>query len=209
MYRFDKQNMLVVLSRLPPQALVAFAASCASRLAPGYKVSQEYLKEGDPKIVERALDELWLFATRGETADWELVSDHLVELIPDEEAGSTFAHGVIDDALASAAYAARAALGAAPLDALLSAKRAYETVDRFAGLTINATDFTDAVEALILENAVVQDELGRQMRDLGNLDVTSARDLQRVVEDLRQRSSQVSTLPLDDVRRHAIMATAK
>ena len=195
--------MLLALSRLPPRALVAFAASCASRLSPGYAVAQQHLREGDPQIVERALERLWLFAVEGRAADWEAMSAELVELIPDEDVGPTFAHGVIDDALASAAYAARSALSADPRDAVSSARRAYDTVDRFAGLTMNATEFTDAVEATILGNPVVQDELGRQTQDLDALEGATAHDLNRVIEDLRQRSSGAPALPLDDVRMQA------
>jgi uncharacterized protein YjaG (DUF416 family) len=209
MYHFDEQEKLATLSRLPPQARVAFATSCASRLAMGYEISQELLKEGDPKILERALEKLWLFAVSGTTADWPTIADQLAELIPDADIGSSFAHAVVDDALAATAYAARTASSGAPQEAAWSARRAYETTDRFAGLSINATEYTDAVEAQILENDVVQQELARQAHDLTELQAVSPANLGGVIETLRHRSSQESTLPLEEVRRQAIMAAAR
>jgi hypothetical protein len=208
MYHFDEQILLATLSKLPHQALVAFAASCASRLAPGYEIAQGYLKEGDPKLIAHALDRLWRFATEGKADEWEAVSEQLIGSIPDEEEGPTLAHGVIDDSLAAAAYAARAALGAKPTDALFSAKRVYEAVDRFAGLKIHASEYTRAVEAQIIESPIVQDELARQAKDVADLSESSFETLGQTIETIRQRSSHVSALPLDEVLQQAMMATS-
>jgi hypothetical protein len=197
MHRFDEAHLVATLRGLPASAVVAFAASCATRLAEPYRIAQEYLCEGDAHIVHRSLDQLWLFAREGRDADWNAISEQLVALIPDEDDGSTFTHGIIDDALAATAYAARYALDQNVENAAFSARRVYETVDRFAGLALRVTGFDQTVETLLLESAVVQNELARQENDLRDLCATPADKMVQFIYNLRRRNLGVRALPLD------------
>lgn len=201
MLNFDKKGIVTVLQEMPASACSAFAAACAARLTSVYRIVQSSLGQGDPDILDTSLDRVWSFCMNGTAADWNALADALVGLIPDEEEGASFLHSVIDDALAAGAYAIRSVASSGPEQAAWAAQRVYDAVDRFAGQTLDAAEFTELVESALLESAVVQQELRRQQHDLTLLKSSSPADLVRTIATLRARTSNTSALPIEDVER--------
>lgn len=196
---FDEPALVLRLSRLSARGLVAFASGCAARLAPAYEVLQRALRGPAPDLVAKSLEHLWNFASHGTQSDWASMADRLIDLIPDEDSGPSFAHAVIDDALAATAYAARAAREHHPQDAAWSARRLYDAVDRFAMRRLGATSLTVAIEAQLLRNEFVQAELKRQARDLLILESATSDTVAAAIDEVRSAAAAVSALPLDYV----------
>ncbi len=199
MYRFNEDHTLSALTNLPISGLVALAASCSSRFSVAYNASQRILGIEDAHIFDDALKALWKFAETGEEADWASIYEQLISLIVDEDEGGTILHGIVDDALASAAYAIRAAMSGDPRAAIVSARRAYETVDRWASFLADDNVFNKHTENEIVNSPIVQAELARQHHDLSDLEAASPEELGKTIDLLRKRSMKTSIIPTEYV----------
>ncbi|HSV01893.1 MAG TPA: DUF416 family protein [Phenylobacterium sp.] len=198
--------MKAQLAAVSQKASVVFAACCASRLLAPYETCQEEIAPLGGNLLRPAIDRLWNFVEVGEQAEWKALAIQLVAAIPDEDINLTFGHCVIDDALAATAYAIQAASGLGVQNAVYSGRRLYETVDRFAGLSFNITEFTDVVERNVLSHPVVQMELERQCIDVDVLVRSTDEMLPDLARELHERSTAASALPVDDLRRLAQFA---
>jgi len=136
----------------------------------GFQDARRGLHLPDFLGLETALSDLWSFALGGPGRDWVALSEQLIAEIPHEDKMDTAAHAVIDNALAAAAYAVSTAISFEARQAAFCARRAYEAMDGHAHEALDFTIYTPEIEQALLKHPIVQQELGRQARDLGELE---------------------------------------
>lgn len=185
--KYDEADLLRALSRLPMPALAAFVACCANRL-----VRAAAARGANVKLAVSAIENLRDFACEGTVGEAEAIEQQLLSLMPDEDEEPAFDASLLADAFAAAVYGIRCTTSSDAMNAVWSARRAYEAVDRYAGLRQNETAFTEGVETAILAHPFVQAELARQRRDLHELD-HQHRD-KKSVAALIERSGEESLL---------------
>ena len=170
MATFDETALARRLEGLPHLARVAFATACAARMRIPYRQALGQFSVDRPDVLDDALSHLWAYSLSGAQVDWTAWSESLIEQIPPEDDMANSACQVMDDALAAAAYAARTARGGDPAEAAYSARRLYDAVDAYAQRSLAFTEFTPEIERALSDHPVVQQELGRQARDLAELE---------------------------------------
>lgn len=189
MSAFDESELVLRLGRLPGFARVAFAAACASRMVEPYRQALIEAGVDGPDLLASALSELWQFMFGDlSVTDWMPVADRLVEQIPDEDRMTIPACRVLDDALASTAYAARAAARFDPQEAAWSGRRVYEAAEAFVQRSLDFTSYSPEVERALLNHPIVQRELARQVRDLTELESADFNRHREVFAALRSRA---------------------
>src|SRR5262249_46843461 len=147
-----------------PERRVAFAATCAERLAPTYATYSARTGRGDPAKLESLLDRLWadLAGDHMTEGDVQASIDASMELLPQEEDGPwVFEAGPAEDAAAALAYALQCRQNGESKKAALAARHMYDTLDEF---IINR--YHQSVgEGYVRTYAVVQAELARVLAD--------------------------------------------
>jgi uncharacterized protein YjaG (DUF416 family) len=192
MLEFDESKLVTMLKRLPAPLRVAFAAACAERQIPAYRIFSSQTGQGDPDALQRTLDDLWAepSTTRGEP-ELERQVKEVLGVIPQEEGfvGPWTQQATnAQNAGMSLVYALRARLNGEAQEAAWSALVAYEALDNF---VINHEDIDTnepAGEHKVLSHQLVQAELARQQRDLEDLLAADGRDLKGVFSRLRERA---------------------
>jgi hypothetical protein len=139
------------------------------------------------------LPELWGFALSGVSGDWAAWAKLIMQHIPADEDAAATGHYVFSDTLVAASYALDTAVRFAPQDAAWTASLAHDTTDAFAQEGLGFGVYTSAIEQLLRSNAVVQEELVRQERDLAELEATPC---DNAIDAVRLRVLGESTLPI-------------
>lgn len=161
---YDETDLAMRLSALSAPARTAFAGACSCRIA-----TAAALRGSDMHLAFQAIDLIRDFSAGRPIAKLDELEAELIASIEGEDDAPGFDASIVEDALAAASYALRCAADGDPMNAAWAARRAYEAVDRYAGLRQNETAFTDQVEAAILSHPLVQSELQRQRRDVDDL----------------------------------------
>lgn len=161
---YDETELAMRLSALSAPARTAFAGACSCRIA-----TAAASRGADMHLVFHAIDQIRDFAAGRPICKPDELEAELIASIHGEDEAPGFDASIIEDALAAAAYGLRCTANGDPMNAVWAARRAYEAVDRYAGLRQNETAFTDEVEAAILSHPLVQSELQRQRRDVDDL----------------------------------------
>jgi uncharacterized protein YjaG (DUF416 family) len=196
MERFDERDLIARLRALPPTARVAFAASCAERVLPGYDVYVRASTRGAHGVLRHALDRVHRHLNGDEMDAAEVRSriDEVMQVIPVEGDGKWVQEqAYAEDAAAAVAYVLRAVESGDPQEAAWAARRAYEALDQYAinmgGIDVNQP----GAEAAVLARAEVQAELSAQRADIEELEratesrpVTAAESLVRLQERARR-----------------------
>lgn len=182
---FQELGLKRALAELPASRITAFAASCAHRLA--CDVSQLEPSSEYDRILTEATSGLWQALRSHQTFDGGSLEARLIEIIPDEVNDEEFTAAVVEDAIASMIYAIRSIYSDRAQNAAWSARRVYETADRYSSQFLNDFEFSESSEIQILRHPVVQRELSRQARDLALLQ--SERSDADVLSDLQTRVS--------------------
>ena len=173
------------LAELPPRLQAAFAAACAERLFPAYVDFWKRAGRGDQVALAATLERIWknlLGDGAMGTGDIRAEPSRTMELIPgesDEPWVSEQPYG--EDAASAVAYTLRALDSGAPQEAAWSARRAYEAVDHHVMHRLGIAD-----DERVLSHPLVQAELARQQRDLGEL--RAATQELEVIDRLRYRA---------------------
>ncbi|MDO7833665.1 DUF416 family protein [Sphingobium sp. HBC34] len=163
--RFDEADLVEKLASLDERKVAAFAVVCAERLV---RSGMEFAdRSSTAGILANASEAIWQAIEVGDLRVVVSLEGQLLDVMPSEDDDGSFGAAVIEDACAALIYTARSLHEQAAQNAAWSARRAYETADRYASQLINATEYTDAAELQILSHPVVQQELRRQARDLG------------------------------------------
>lgn len=135
-----------------------------------YRQAVAIAERGDADLIDDVLDQLAGFLSGApQRVDWSVLAGRLVANMPDEDEMASRSCQVLDDALASAAYAVRSAIAFDPAEAANAASRLCDAVDAHAQHLLGVVAFTAQVDRQLLEHAVVQQELDRQQRDLEEL----------------------------------------
>jgi uncharacterized protein YjaG (DUF416 family) len=188
--KYDERMLKHELDQLPWQASMAFAASCAQRLADAYRRFAAIDARGDALRFDRVMDYLWSCVL---TADNDRIAAETLEgvmslLVDEQSPGWTTATGYAQDALTSLAYSIRYMLSHDTQEAVWAARCVYEAVDTYVIERDDIdTNLPDA-ETQILRDPVVQAELARQARDLGELKAVGSRLSEDFLATIRQRS---------------------
>jgi hypothetical protein len=161
---YDETELASALSALPVAARTAFAGSCACRIA-----IAAASRGADMSLALQAIEQLRDFAEGATMRNGDEMEAELIASIQDEDEAPDFEASLVEDALAAAAYGFRCAASGGAMNAVWASRRAYDAVDRYAGLRQNVTAFTEGVEAAILSHPLVQSELRRQRRDVVDL----------------------------------------
>lgn len=192
MVRYDEDMMMVRLRGMNARSRTAFAAACAERLLPAYRIFAVRKEHGASAVLEEALAMLWktLSGTALEGIEYAAEAEKCEALVPgeDEEQETAYAQ----NAVAAVAYALRTFVTGDAQEAIWAARQGYEAADlrvvRQGGLDLNAPGSED----LILSHPIVQAELTRQERDLQELAEASNDDLPRLISELRERAKRES-----------------
>jgi hypothetical protein len=190
MLRYDERELVRTLSDISKARRTAFALACAQRL---YEEVIITAAVGDVGArLERVGSDLWRALESGDDSELPRFEAGLIEIMPDEDADGSFEGAVLEDACASLVYAIRCFGHESVQNAAWSARRAYDTCDRYASRSLNTTSYNASAEAQILSHNVVQNELARQKRDIELLQHASS-DAQGVLA-LRRTISGEHTL---------------
>jgi uncharacterized protein YjaG (DUF416 family) len=170
---------------------VVFAAACAERLLPAYISFSHRTGRGDPTTLTAILERLWLDA-QGDRMDTRQVQENVdlsMGLIAQEYTVSWISEQAwAEDAAAAVVYALRCRLNGQAQEAAWAARRAYEALDHFVIAREGIDTSKAGAEAQVLSHPVVQAELLRQQRDLGELLAADQQDLVRVAQRAHQRA---------------------
>jgi uncharacterized protein YjaG (DUF416 family) len=192
---FNEQSLVGELTRLPLPFRVVFAAASAERLLPAYISFSRQTGRGDPTALTAILERLWLDA-QGDRMDTRQVQENVdlsMSLIPQEDAISWVSEQAwAEDAAAAVAYALRCRLNGQAQEAAWAARRAYEALDHFVIAREGIDTSKAGAEAQVLSHPLVQAELLRQQRDLGELLAADQQDLLRVAQRTHQRAKAES-----------------
>jgi uncharacterized protein YjaG (DUF416 family) len=191
MLTFQEKALKQGLDRLPPRSRVAFAASCAQRLASvyhRYAAQSGQADRGD--LFDDALAYVWthLWTTPNKPTIDRLLAD-VMALIPDEDApGWTPMTPCAEDATSALAYCLRCLQSGDAQEATWAAGRVYEALDHFVTSRDDISPSEPGGEARILGDSVIQTELERQARDIAELRSVGDSQSRTLFDNLRQRS---------------------
>ena len=196
MLKFDEPMLIRRLASLPRRARVAFAAACAERMAPAYRLFAK--EESDHiSILEQALGHLWSDPEpRTPTNALESEIEDVMGIIPQEDdlAGVWSQEATnAQNAGMAVTYALRTRLCGDVQEAAWAARVAYEALDNF---VINKEHIDTTLpegEARVVSHHLVQAELARQQADLDDLGETSQGSQEAVFERVGQRAKADAT----------------
>ena len=129
---YDEEAIKIRLRTVAPEALVAFAASCAERLFLLYREVAKQTGSGDEPALRAALDVAWSGGRPGERASAVVDAEREIaeSLVPDEDGEDwTELSPLAQNAAAAVAYALRAWRSADAQDGVWAARQVYEAGD--------------------------------------------------------------------------------
>jgi uncharacterized protein YjaG (DUF416 family) len=173
-HTYDEIRLKDSLSRLSRPKVIAFAAAAATRQTRNYESFAATVSSGALARYHEIVNLLWANASTQalDQSVWSELVDEITSYLDDVEATAEkqwLYAAPAEDALASLAYAIRYILDPNPQEAEWAARRAYEISDQVAIAKLGMDPLRE-LESLILADAIVQRELGRQIRDLGLLE---------------------------------------
>ena len=192
MRTFDESQLIVSLKRLPAQLRVAFAAACAERLMPAYRLFSTPDERFVSNEVEHSLEQVWADPRPAKNAaELERQIEAVTALIPQEDSVQgpwTQEATNAQNAGMAVIYALRAKLTGEAQEAAWAARVAYEALDNFVINKDRIDTNKPGEEPRVLLHSLVQAELNRQERDVRELLAASDRDVAMMVNQLRDRA---------------------
>lgn len=183
--KFEERALHSALEGLNPSCSLAFLLASANRQLN----SLEFLSLGVACVVDmslrRVLEQAWSMSSLDgiDEAVWTSNLDTVMAAMPDEGASSWGRIDVMAEHVGAAiAYSARYLLSRDLNEILWGVRRAYEAADQASIWLLGIQSGTPTAETSILRHPVVQNELGRQARDLDLLrsdNVEAVRDFAR------------------------------
>ncbi|HEV3138670.1 MAG TPA: DUF416 family protein [Pirellulales bacterium] len=191
MLTFNERALKQQLDRLPRASRVAFAATCAQRLA---GVCNRFVGTGGradrANLFDDALNYVWTYilTTPEEATTGRLLAD-VMAMIPDQDApGWTPLTAYGEDALSALAYSLRCLQSGDSQEAAWSARCIYEGLDYFVTLRDNVPPNEPGADVRVLSDPLIQAELERQARDIAELSSAGDSLSRELLDGLRQRS---------------------
>lgn len=171
MFQYDEAAIIERVGTFPLRLRVVFGLLAALRILPTYERFHAKTGRGDPFSLCALVERLWQDLSGEMMTDGELrrAVDRAMELVPSEQDGwDEESQPYAEDAAAAITYVLRARLTGDPQEAAWAARRVYEAADHFA-LATSGLNRGEPCEQTILAHPVIQAELTRQARDLGEL----------------------------------------
>jgi len=172
MLRFNAELIGKRVGNLPKEYRIVFAACCAERLVPNYRVFVNAEEWGDRRLLDDALTCVWQFVEGSAvTADriQQFISD-VATITPDSEDFSGFLTSLAIDAAASVCYALRCCLDGAPIHSVHAAAVSINSLDAYLCAVNDPETGTHAFSGLlgswVQDSPMMQDELQQQESDL-------------------------------------------
>ena len=155
---------------LSKEARACFAAACATRLVPGYKIIWELDHIGEPSQLENSMEFVWNAVLEGHFDQIRLEEQlekvmQLVKLGEKKRVQDQFK----EDAAAAVAYALRSLSSGNIEDPVSAAVRAIESTYSYCKVTTKSKLRGPALVAEMFEQPALKLENARQMRDLDDL----------------------------------------
>jgi len=151
-------------------------------------------RRGDPPALAEILDRLWRDLAGDQMSSSQIAAalQRCIALIPREDEGPWVAEqAYAEDAAATVAYALRAWSNGDEREAAWAARRAYDALDHFVNNRFGLAPGTPGWEEQVANHPLVQDELRRQERDLGEMGrAGSADQVRTLVAETRVRAQQ-------------------
>jgi uncharacterized protein YjaG (DUF416 family) len=195
--RFDEAKLAQELNRLSVKLRVVFAASCAQRLLPAYRVYCAHSGRGDSPTLEGLLTRLWCDLEGRPMSANEIrgAIETCMHLIPreDDEPWVDGQAGA-EDAASAVAYALRCRETHERQEAAWAARCAYEALDHFVINRENIDTNLAGAESRIVAHPLIQAELRRQRQDLDYLLSSNEEDEQKVTRELRERAKKSGSI---------------
>jgi hypothetical protein len=188
--RFEPHTLRSYALKLGRACGTAFAVACATRLSNSFAMHST--RSEDINADKHTIELVWLHLLYGELFEVCTCEADILNRLRDEDEDRSFADTVADDALSATVYALRTIKDDDVSNICWAAQRAYDLVDRYVGRSANVLEYTDAVERMITSHSVVQQELGRQQRDLEFL-INSEKD--GALRKLKEMVTEESTIP--------------
>lgn len=164
MHLFDELLLISTLAKLPFPGAVAFACAAASRQLGNYERAASLYSW--PVLRPREIVQLAWEEMSNPQSNWEGLLNEVMDLMPEENENWSIHHSLADDALSSLAYAIRCLRTGDTMEAVWSARRAYEAADQVAIRLLGTVPDTSDAEARVVAHHVVQRELSRQYEDI-------------------------------------------
>jgi hypothetical protein len=169
---YEEEAIVAALSSSIGNAPAAFSLACAIRIVNSAKTIR-VPSDVIAKVLE-AKDEVSAIVLGRVGPRTNTLENHILSLIPDEEDDSSIQGSLVDDACSGLVYTLRSLGAESARNAAWAARRAYDLVDRYASLLLNESSYSAEGEESILRHPLVQQELRRQRRDLGDVIVDSS-----------------------------------
>lgn len=180
-YRYDEKRLIDKLAGLSATSLVAFAAACATRQVRNFSTFTSETEASRRILPSQIMGYLWEYITDPTHAsDWNQRYEDVMSLMPEQDKVWTVADAIVEDAVASIAYAIRCLMSHKIEEAAWAARRAYESADQIVIRLLKVRLGQPGSEEIIKSHEVVQRELQRQSRDYDLLqmeDISKVREL--------------------------------
>jgi uncharacterized protein YjaG (DUF416 family) len=194
---FDQAEVESRLSRLSVEKRVIFAASCATRLVPGYLEFNDLTGVGDPERLRYALECAWKWAGGDrKAADFRQVAANIEPLQLDEDAIPSPVTAAAEDAARAVAYVVDTILEGRAAAASFAGSVAYEAVDQRVMSLQRKERGEPGSEEQILTHPLVQVELARQLRDLVELENSPDRETNSIASKFKIRAESENAFAL-------------
>jgi len=186
--RFDTEALGTRLASLAWPGPVTFATACGQRLLTGYEQYVSASGDGDAETLREALSALWTsVAGTAETPDFGQLARECEALVPNLLEEWTLAGQYAEDAVTAVIYALRCAETRDPRLAVVSAQRAYESVDAILQYELDFDYSESGAEQQMLAHPLTQSEFQRQERDLAKLEAAAnPEELRAAARHLRE-----------------------
>jgi uncharacterized protein YjaG (DUF416 family) len=172
---FDESWNLRALAKLQPSSRVIAALLATTRLLPFYRLFHQLTGRGDARILDQIAQRLWshcLGESEFTQAEAETALATNLELIPNEdEAWEPQTQACAEDAASALLYTLRTRISGDAREAAWALRCGYEAMDYQAQQALsNQPAETAYNEKALLAQPSVQMEVGRQRRDLRDLE---------------------------------------
>jgi uncharacterized protein len=196
---FQESILLEALEALPKEHRVAFAASCCERLWPNYVAFWQLEKWGNPKLLKKALDQIWGHLAGEELTKEFLQLPQLLERIgPDTEDFANLFVAAAGDAVAATIYTLQCCSDGSAVRAATVGRLPVESIHQYLYIVndpgLAAHDYGPTLDTLIQTSPLITEELRKQRDDLELLQSTSQLE-PGLLTQLRVSSSSIGLQP--------------
>ncbi len=202
MLSFNKKIMCDRLQAISQERRTIFAATCAERLYPLYKLYHEQTGRGSPGLIREALNAVWGHV-EGECLGHSPLADYAQRCesaLPDEDELWHDTSPYASNAVAAIMYAIETLSGTSQAP-MWSALQCYEAVDDFVQWRDGIDSNVNGAEEELLGSRDVQAEFAQQEADLSELETNMVLSEAKLAQRLKNRAMSNPPAYLEQLRR--------